>query len=195
MTPSSALGSLFLSLFIISFTHTHTHSTLSLSFSLSLSHIHSSGCLQGTGDKNPYFDLFAHVLSRFSRVRLSETLWTVAHQAPLSTGFSRQEYWSGLPCPSPRNLPYPGTEPSSLTSPALAGRFFTTSATWEAQGSSHQERQIRVPWLGFEPKLLRPQSRPLYNHGVPRSLLLSPFLLSSTYKKRWVLLFFFLISP
>ena len=62
------------------------------------------------------------------------TLWdpvTVAHQAPLSMGFSRQEYWSGLPCPPPGDLPDPGAEPTSLTSPALVGRFFTTSATWE----------------------------------------------------------------
>ena len=50
------------------------------------------------------------------------TLWTVAHQAPLSMGFLRQEYWSGLPFPSPRDLPDPGIE---LTSPALAGGFFT----------------------------------------------------------------------
>ena len=48
-------------------------------------------------------------------------------------GFSRQEYWSGVPFPSPGNLPYPGIEPVSLMSPALAGGFFTTSATWEAQ--------------------------------------------------------------
>ena len=59
--------------------------------------------------------------------------WTVAHQIPLSVGFSRQEDWSGLPFPSPGDLPNPGFEPESLTSPALAGRFFTTSATWEAQ--------------------------------------------------------------
>ena len=54
------------------------------------------------------------------------------HQAPLFMGFSTQEYWSGLPCPSPGELPNPGIEPTSLTSPALAGGFFTTSATWEA---------------------------------------------------------------
>ena len=47
-------------------------------------------------------------------------------------GLSRQEYWSGLPCPPPGDLPNPGIEPISLTSPALEGRFFTTSATWEA---------------------------------------------------------------
>ena len=52
----------------------------------------------------------------------SATLWTVAHQAPLSVGFSRQEYWSGLPLPSPGDLPHPGIEP---TSPALAGEFCT----------------------------------------------------------------------
>ena len=47
-------------------------------------------------------------------------------------GFSRQEYWSRLPCPPPGDLPDPGIEPMSLMSPALAGGFFTTSATWEA---------------------------------------------------------------
>ena len=54
------------------------------------------------------------------------TPWTVAHQAPLSMKFFRQEYWSGLPFPSPGALPNPGVEPTSLVSPALAGRFFTT---------------------------------------------------------------------
>jgi len=59
-------------------------------------------------------------------------LWTVAWQAPLAIEFSRQEYWSGLSCPPPGDPPDPGIEPTSLTSPALAGGFFTTSATWEA---------------------------------------------------------------
>ena len=58
-------------------------------------------------------------LSHFSRVRLSATLWTVAHRAPLSRGFSRQEYWSGLPCPPSGDLPDPGIKPLSLKSPAL----------------------------------------------------------------------------
>ena len=62
----------------------------------------------------------------FSRVQLFEILWTVAHQAPLFTGFSRQEYWSGLPFPSPGDLPDPGVEPKSPASLVLAGRFFTT---------------------------------------------------------------------
>ena len=65
-------------------------------------------------------------LSCFSHVPLLATLWTVACQAPLSMGFSKQEYWSGLSCPSPGNLPNPGIEPVSLTSPALAGRFLTS---------------------------------------------------------------------
>ena len=60
----------------------------------------------------------------------------VACQAPLSMGFSRQEYWTGFPCPPPGDLPNPGIEPRSLMSPALVGRFFTTSPTWEAQNSS-----------------------------------------------------------
>ena len=54
-------------------------------------------------------------------------------QAPLSTGLSRQEYWSGLPCLPPGDLPDPGIEPASLKSPALAGRFFTPSTALEAQ--------------------------------------------------------------
>ena len=61
-----------------------------------------------------------------SRVQLFVTSWTVAHQAPMSMGFCRQEYWSRLPFPSPEDLPDPGIEPMSPASPALAGRFFTT---------------------------------------------------------------------
>ena len=70
--------------------------------------------------------------SRFSHIGLFATPWTVAHQAPLSMGFSRQEYWSGLPCPPPGDLPDPGMEPESLMSPVLVGWYFITSATWEA---------------------------------------------------------------
>ena len=72
------------------------------------------------------------VLSHFSCVCLFATLWTVVCQAPLSMGFSRQEYWSGLPFPPPGDLSNPGIEPTSLTSPALAGGFFTFNTTWEA---------------------------------------------------------------
>ena len=72
------------------------------------------------------------VLSHFSYVQLFVTPGTVAQQALLSIKFSRQEYWSGLPCPPPRDLPDPGIEPRSFMSPAVAGGFFTTSTTWEA---------------------------------------------------------------
>ena len=64
------------------------------------------------------------------------TSWTVACQAPLSMEFSRQRYWSGWPCPLPRHLADPGVELGSLTFPVLAGRFFTTSVTWEAHFST-----------------------------------------------------------
>ena len=73
------------------------------------------------------------VLSRFSCVQLFATKWTVACQVPLSITFSRQEYWSGLPCPPKGDLPDPWIESVTLMSSALAGGFFTTSATWEAQ--------------------------------------------------------------
>ena len=72
------------------------------------------------------------MLSRFSPVQLFTTLWTVAHQAPLSIGSSRQEHWSKLPCHSPRDLPDPGIEPGSLSLLHWAGRLFTSSATWES---------------------------------------------------------------
>ena len=67
-----------------------------------------------------------------SQVQLFETPWTVAHQVLLPMEFSRQAYWSGLPFPTPGDLPDPGIEPTSLVSPVLAGGFFTTSASWEA---------------------------------------------------------------
>ena len=63
------------------------------------------------------------VLSCFSHVQLFATLWTIAHQTPLSMGFSKQEYWNGLPFPSPGDLPSPGIEP---VSPEVVGRFLTT---------------------------------------------------------------------
>ena len=70
------------------------------------------------------------LLNRFSRVQLFGTPWTVARQAPLSMGLSRLEYWNGLLFPSPGDLPDPGIETVVLTSPASAGRLFTTSTTW-----------------------------------------------------------------
>ena len=73
--------------------------------------------------------------SHFSCVQLFAIPWTVAHQVPLSIGFSRQEYWSGLLCPPLGDLPNPETEPVSLCLLHLAGGFFTTSTTWEAISS------------------------------------------------------------
>ena len=67
-----------------------------------------------------------------SRVQLFLTPLTIAHQAPLSMGLSRQEYWCALPHLPPGDLPNPGIKLTSLMSPALEGRFFNTSATWEA---------------------------------------------------------------
>ena len=71
----------------------------------------------------------------------SLTLWTAAHQAPPVQGFSRQGYWRGLPFPPPGDLPDPGIKPASLMSPALAGGFFTTQATWEAPFSWQSKTQ------------------------------------------------------
>ena len=104
------------------------------------------------------------VLSRFSRGRLFATLWTVAGQIPLSMGFSRQEYWIGLPCPPSGHLPDPEIEPSSLMSPALAGRFFTTSTTWEAREDGKHQRSydlLRVHIAGHpsEDGVLRGQGK------------------------------------
>ena len=72
---------------------------------------------------------YAWVLSCFSHVRIFVTLWTVGHQAPLTMGVSRQENWSGLPCPPLGGLP----DPYESRSPALTAGFFITSTTWEAQ--------------------------------------------------------------
>ena len=80
----------------------------------------------------------AWVRSPFSGVRLFATLWTIVHYVPLSLGFSRQEYWNGLPSSPPGDLPDPGIETAYLTSLTSAGRFFTTSATWEAPFSSRR---------------------------------------------------------
>ena len=72
-------------------------------------------------------DLSEACAQLLSQVLLFVTSWTVAHQGPLSMGFSRQEYWRELPFPPPGDLPDPGIEPMSPESPALAGGFFTTA--------------------------------------------------------------------
>ena len=77
-----------------------------------------------------YCLLPAYMLRHFSHARLFLTPWTVACHVSLSIGFSRQEYWSMLPCPPAGDLPDPGVEPVSLVYPALAGGFFTISDTF-----------------------------------------------------------------
>ena len=81
----------------------------------------------------------AHAQS-LSRIRLFATPWTVARHAPLSMGFPRQAYWSGLPFPPPADLPNPGIEPAS---PALAGRFFNT---WDFFGRNDAKAETPVLW-------------------------------------------------
>ena len=99
------------------------------------------------------------VLSHLSCVRLFVMLWTVAHQASLSMGFSRQEYWIGLPCLPPGYLPDPGIEPVTVMSPTLAGGFLTTSAAWEVLGEC---LTARVSWTSS----LRPHCLPtLVDHA------------------------------
>ena len=73
------------------------------------------------------------MLSHFSYVQLFMTPWTIAHQALLSMGFFRQEYWNGLPCLHPGDLPNRGIKAMPLMSLALAGGFFISKATWEDQ--------------------------------------------------------------
>ena len=97
--------------------------------------------------------LFCMPAQSLSCVRLFVSLWTVAHQAPLSMGVSRQESWSGLPCPPPGDLPSPGIESVlCLMSPALPSRFFTTSAICEALApllvlSKYIYLWIKVSWV------------------------------------------------
>ena len=93
----------------------------------------------------PCKDACVHAKS-FRRVHIFVPLWTIACLAPLSMGFSRREYWSGLPCPPPGDLSNPGIEPSSLMSHALAGRFFTTSTTWVAHTYVYLTLKL-IPYL------------------------------------------------
>ena len=102
-----------------------------------------------TGVKSLLFNMLSRLVITFlSRSKLSHLVmsnsvipWTVVRQAPLSMGFSRQEYWSGWPFPPPGDLPDPGIEPTPLVPSALAGGCFTTSAPWILTQSS--------PWKGL----------------------------------------------
>ena len=82
-----------------------------------------------------------------SHVLLFVTPWTAAHQAPLSTEFTKQEYWTGLPFTASGDLPDPGIEPVSPVSPASAGGFFTTEPTWEARDGRSQLQIQHFPQL------------------------------------------------
>ena len=87
------------------------------------------------------------VLSRFSHVQLFATLWTVAHQAPLSVYFSRREYWSGLPFPSPGDLPNPGIE---ARSPMLQADSLPSEPPGKAYAFRHLD--FSFPVLSDEPE-------------------------------------------
>ena len=87
------------------------------------------------------------MLSRFNHARIFAALWTVALQALVSMRFSRQEYWSGLP--SPRNLPDPGIEPTSLMSPASAGPSLTTGSTWSHLEAFIKGFQLKIKWIRY----------------------------------------------
>ena len=101
------------------------------------------------------------------------TPWTVAHQAPLSVEFSRQEYWSELPFPPPGDLPDPGITHASLASPGLASVFFTISASWEAPrfclaAAAKSRLTLCDPWTAaYQAPRSMGFSRQEYWSGVP----------------------------
>ena len=105
------------------------------------------------------------VWNHFSHVQLFTTLWTIVCQAPLSMGFSRQEYWSGFPFSSPGDLPNPGIEPSFLTSPALVGVSFTTLAPPGHQGSPSPLEWVAVPFCRGSSQS-RDQTRVSFTAGI-----------------------------
>ena len=128
------------------------------------------------------------VLNHFSHVQLFATPWTVAHQAPLCVGFSRQDYWSGLiAMPSSTGSSQLKDRTHILMSPALAGQFFTTSATWEAPSwlsslncgnlFSHsftgQKSKIRV-WAGLVPSESQRGRSSVFGCGCPSASVSSP---------------------
>ena len=92
---------------------------------------------------NPALSLFASMLSRFSHVLLFAIPRTVARQTPLSIGFPRQGYWTGLPFPPPGDLPNPGIKPMSLAFPTLAGGFFTSPAIADIKRDSFGDQISR----------------------------------------------------
>ena len=134
------------------------------------------------------------MLSRFSHVWLFVILWTVALQAPLSMGFSRQEYWGGMPCPPPGDLPNPGIEPMSLMSPALTDMFFTISVAWEAPTGLWSYKFIKISKLPILP-IPKPFKCCFDSKGfiwkatdsLSFRLFLMEFLITFWRKKSWIL--------
>ena len=113
--------------------------------------IRKSGCLNSIKEAKSSHAIFSFMLDFrpsffffnrdvLSLVWLFAAFWTMAFQAPLSMGFSRQEYWSGLPLPPPGDIPNSGIEPTSPASPALAGGFFTTAPPWKPSKSVEHAR-------------------------------------------------------
>ena len=102
------------------------------------------------------------MLSHFICVQLNLCPWIIDHQASMSVEFSRQEYWSGLPCLPPEDLPDLGIKLECLMSLALAGKFFTTSTHWEA----HKRLYIlKSMWKsGFRCKLICLKDYSLYSN-------------------------------
>ena len=130
------------------------------------------------------------VLSRFSHVRLFVTLWTIPHQVPLSMGFSRQEYGSGLPCPSPGDLPNPGIKLIPFMPPALAGWLVLYHQHHLGSPQSVSCSVVPTPWtvacqsplsMGFSRQkywsgLLCPPPRDLPDTGIKPLSTVSPAL-------------------
>ena len=110
-------------------------------------------------------------LHTLSCIQIFTTPWTVAGQASLFTGFFRQEYWSGLSIPPSRDLPNPGIKPTSLTSPALAGRFFTTFLTYHvlsapAECLAHSRHSVKVKSLSRVRLFVTPWTPDSSVHGI-----------------------------
>ena len=103
------------------------------------------------------------MLRHFSHVRLFATPWTVACQAPLSMGFSRQECWGGLPCPPPGDLPDPGIEPVSPIAPALQADSLLLSHRGSPRGALSDKKALSHPEA-------RPSSSQPHRHDLPPSL-------------------------
>ena len=112
-----------------------------------------------------------------SCVRPFATLWIVARQAPLSMGFSRQEFWSGLPFPPWGDLPEPGIKPTSCVAPALAGRFFIVEPPGKPRDHHGDVRSPPLPAFGH-----RDWASVKESEGIPKSVAIAYFFFSGTYK-------------